>query len=295
MQPATTLSWSRLPSPVHPSGLDLCPVEKFVQSIDVLQGRLHSGTLERVSGSEAVVSNYLRRFTPQRCRHNVGERYNNQDWPASRRSYNRPPLLVDMGDGTTGTRFLACVTTRLKIKTNHNIFPEKGLTDRTAFYDSFDAVLDSPVPYELDGIFSTHLPNQTAPFISVRDPWDWVRSRRRHHPGAVNWASANGGCGMPGTKIGTNDSAIDDVARDLVTWWSWAICVAAERNGAGPTSVPIINLFDDDQCVSALMMLRAMKRSPKHSLPLDPEAVGRVWGSCGQNLSADCAIWPQRW
>jgi len=280
---------SALPSWVHPNGLDVCPVEKFLPALDLLASRLRSGTLERVGGTEVVVSNFLHRFTRQRCRHNIGERSNNQDWPASRRSDQRPPLLVDMGDGTTGTRFLACVTTRLKIKTNHNII--KDLSNRTAFYDSFDAVMDSPVPYELDGIFATHAPNQTAPFISVRDPWDWVRSRRTHHPGAADWASANGGCGTQGAKVGTNDSAINDVARDLVTWWSWALCVAAERSGAGPSSVPIINLFDDDQCESALTMLRAMQRSPERSLPRNGVAVGRVWGSCGQNLTAACAIW----
>ena len=67
-------------------------------------------------------------------------------------------------------------------------------------------------------------------------------------------ASANGGCGMPG-KIGTNDSAIDDVARDLVTWWS-GLSAWPPSASAGP-SVPIINLFDMTiACRPA--MLRAM-------------------------------------
>ena len=60
-----------------------------------------------------------------------------------------------MGDGTTGTRFLACVVRRLKLPTFHNDPPNKEtVPDLTAWYDNYGALLDSPIPYLLDALLA---------------------------------------------------------------------------------------------------------------------------------------------
>ena len=83
--------------------------------------------------------------------------------------------------------------------------------------------------------------------------------------------------------IGTNETTNDEVARDLLVSWSWAMCVATKRDGR---PVPIINLFDDDQCASALTLQRAMRRPY-----IVPALLARAWGSCGTALSDACPLW----
>ena len=285
----------------HPSGLDLCPLDQWRLSLDVLLPRLHNGTLARAGGYEVLQANYLQRYSGHKCYHlaasNSSSLVGDKGWPPSRRSSagRRSPLLIDMGDGTTGTRFLACVVRRLKLPTFHNGGPNKStklytnqipiatVPDLTAWFDKYGAVLDSPIPYLLDALLATHPANETALFISVRDPWDWVASRRAHHRLAAHWGASTGGCGSNTVLIGTNETTGDEVARDLLVSWSWAMCVATQRDGRPP---PIINLFDDDQCASALTLQRAMRRPY-----IAPALLAHAWGSCGTNLRDACPLW----
>ena len=281
---------------LHPSGIDLCPLGQWTAALDRLLRKLRHGTLERAGGYKALVANYRGHFSGHKCDHLaaingsdfalsfvLGE----ESWPPSKRSRDgrRPPLLIDMGHGTTGTRFLTCVFRRLKIGTFHNTPPQNDtVADLTTWYDGFGALLDSPIPYLLDALLATHLANETNLFISVRDPWDWVTSRRKH-PTASSWYVSTGGCGSIGVLIGRHESSNDEVARDLLVSWSWAICVATNRD---VRPVPIVNLFDDDQCTSALMIERAMRHPKMH---IAPPVLAHAWGSCGRNLSDACPLW----
>lgn len=287
----------QIKSAPHPSGVDLCPLERWNVALHVLLSRLRNGTLERAGGYMALLSEYEKRFSGHRCTHLApanGPDFASslvgvQGWPPSRRSSAasvRPPLLIGMGDGTTGTRFLACVFRMLKMETYHNDPYPKESVSLTAWFDAFAAVLDSPIPYMLDALLATHAANETALFITVRDPWDWVRSRRAHHlPEAEHWSASTGGCGTNGVLIGRDETSNDEVARNLLVEWVWATCVATQRDGRPP---PILNLFDDDQCTSALTMKHAMRRPW-----VGAQQMARAWGSCGQDLHQDlaCPLW----
>ena len=241
----------QIKSAPHPSGVDLCPLERWNVALHVLLSRLRNGTLERAGGYMALLSEYEKRFSGHRCTHLApanGPDFASslvgvQGWPPSRRSSAasvRPPLLIGMGDGTTGTRFLACVFRMLKMETYHNNPYPKESVNLTAWFDAFAAVLDSPIPYMLDALLATHAANETALFITVRDPWDWVRSRRAHHlPEAEHWSASTGGCGTNGVLIGRDETSNDEVARNLLVEWAWATCghAARRQTSADPQSL----------------------------------------------------------
>ena len=107
-------------------------------------------------------------------------------WPLSKRARkdkypglrsDPSALILNVGAGTTGTRFLDCVVSKLGASTGHNIdhphvdknlckeasysYQEPGPNDLppydkscTAAWDKFNYASDSPVPYELAGILA---------------------------------------------------------------------------------------------------------------------------------------------
>ena len=241
-----------------PTGTDLCPMQDFTQALRHLESHMRAGTLLRAGGEETLLQHYVARFGSRRCVFNEGASEVSRFWPRSQRPAQRP-VIIDTGDGTTGTRFLACIGRTLGLRVDHNIVSQP--TNATAFYDTFDMLLDSPIPYQTHHLLATHARNQTVLMLTVRDPWDWLDSRLTHHPQrAASWGAAGGGCALTGTKLGSPNSTTL-VPRDLLTYWAWSVCRMAKREHGGLSAVPIIHLFEDDQCSSLSTMLQVFAKA----------------------------------
>ena len=223
------------------TGLELCPMSRFNPALQHLAKFLRPNSLLRAEAGEhgAVLQHYQTHFG-RPCKH-LG---NSPRWPLSGSARER--RIIDLGDGTTGTRFLACVLQKLQLSVGHNSKAPRTAS-LTSFFDQFDAILDSPVPYLTDALLATHTRDQTALMLTVRDPWDWKDSRLKHHSTATQWRAADGGCGSGFTLLGSTNST-EGVARDLLSYWAFALCLAAEREVGGLAAVPVINLFDHEQC-----------------------------------------------
>ena len=243
------------PTELHlaPTGTDLCPARDFTLALRHLETRMHAGTLLRAGGEETLLQHYVARFGSRRCS------FNGDAFPRSKLSARRP-VIIDTADGTTGTRFVACVGKSLGLKVDHNL--ETQPKNLTAFYDRFDMLLDSPIPYQTNALLETHAWDQTVLLLTVRDPWDWAHSRLNHHRagGSASWSTATGGCGSVGTKLGSPDAAVL-VPRDLLTYWAWALCRMAKRDLGGLSAVPIVHLFEDDQCSSLRSLLQVFVKA----------------------------------
>ena len=256
------------------TGLELCPMSRFNPALQHLAKFLRPNSLLRAEAGEhgAVLQHYQTHFG-RPCKH-LG---NSPRWPLSGSARER--RIIDLGDGTTGTRFLACVLQKLQLSVGHNSKAPRTAS-LTAFFDQFDAILDSPVPYLTDALLATHTRDQTALMLTVRDPWDWKDSRLKHHSTATQWRAADGGCGSGFTQLGSTNSTEGD-ARDLLSSWAWALCLAAEREVGGLAAVPVINLFDHEQCVSANTLGRVLAASGRH---IERTRLERAWRSCGSTL-----------
>lgn len=236
-----------------------CPVQDFTLALNHLMTRMRSGTLLRAGGQEALHQHYATHFGTMKCTD-----ASVQLWPRSERPAT-PKLIIDAADGSTGTRFLACIGQALGLRVAHNKRPPT--IPFTSYYDNFDMLLDSPVPYQTHPLLATHASNQTVLLLTVRDPWDWLQSRLKNHaPFAKNWSAAGGGCALAGTKLGSSD-ALTFVPRDLLTYWAWALCRMAKRERGGLSAVPIIHLFEDDQCSSLRTMMHVFVKAG-HRCPL---------------------------
>ena len=256
------------------TGLELCPMSRFNPALQHLAKFLRPNSLLRAEAGEhgAVLQHYQTHFG-RPCKH-LG---NSPRWPPSGSARER--RIIDLGDGTTGTRFLACVLQKLQLSVDHGTALPTS-TALTAFFDQFDAILDSPVPYLTDALLATHTRDQTALMLTVRDPWDWKDSRLKHHSTATQWRAADGGCGSGFTLLGSTNST-EGVARDLLSYWAFALCLAAEREVGGLAAVPVINLFDHEQCVSANTLGRVLAASGRH---IERTRLERAWRSCGSTL-----------
>ena len=153
--------------------LDACPVDAF-RSAALHISQLLPGSLDKLGGLDEIVRVYEERYdavakdTSKTC---------DPAWPLSTRGKG---LLVNLGEGTTGTRFLECVMERSStLRGGHNIH-----TDRLslALTDAYDYLSDSPLPYEVVPLLLSHPGKLTAGvLLTLRDPVDWVRSRVEHH------------------------------------------------------------------------------------------------------------------
>jgi hypothetical protein len=120
--------------------LDVCPVSAFTAALLLVGSALSNGTIDRVGGTNALVRHYVETMQSAQCvvaepeaaadapRHRPraveGEdaavaRATSAAWPPSRRA-SGTGLLINAGEGTTGTRFLDCVLRALGARTAHN-------------------------------------------------------------------------------------------------------------------------------------------------------------------------------
>lgn len=103
-------------------------------------------------------------------------------------------LIVNVAEGTTGTRWLDRVMATLGFRHSHNNMNVNYTAYASPIYEY---IADSPVPYQANEIIDAY-PNAVF-FMSMRDGEDWRTSRIRHHlymdPGR-HWHPAFDICGQ---------------------------------------------------------------------------------------------------
>eukprot|EP00746_Dinoflagellata_sp_MGD_P007662 gnl/MRDRNA2_/MRDRNA2_115216_c0_seq1.p1 gnl/MRDRNA2_/MRDRNA2_115216_c0~~gnl/MRDRNA2_/MRDRNA2_115216_c0_seq1.p1 ORF type:complete len:279 (-),score=29.55 gnl/MRDRNA2_/MRDRNA2_115216_c0_seq1:51-887(-) len=87
-------------------------------------------------------------------------------------------LIVNLGQGTTGTRWLARVMASLGFHSAHNCIK---VGPNAYASDEFEYISDAPVPYQATHIIQGY-PNAVFLF-SLRDAEEWRVSRLEHHNG----------------------------------------------------------------------------------------------------------------
>jgi hypothetical protein len=230
-----------------------------------------NGSCERAGGAGVLVSNFVTKHTSARCLTEPEP----PAWPLSRRI--GAGMLLNLGDGSTGTRFTECAVGALfpglrrmhggrhaVRRCNLTVDGKYGVGSRmdcTQYWDSGGYISDTPVPEQLAALLATHPGNLTAGvLLSLRDPWAWRRARlageayERLKP--ASWRARGDPhardvtpptlCegGGPVTSVG--DPSDPDgvmVARDVLTYDAWALCVA-KRAGH---DVLAFSLFDSSE------------------------------------------------
>ena len=119
--------------------LDVCPVSAFTAALVLVGSALSNGTIDRVGGTNALLRHYVETMQSAQCvvaepeaaadapRHRpraveeedaAAARAMSAAWPPSRRA-SGTGLLINAGEGTTGTTFLDCVLGALGARTKH--------------------------------------------------------------------------------------------------------------------------------------------------------------------------------
>ena len=176
-----------------PTALELCPAADFADALFSLSPLLPLA-VARGGGLGALTARYARKFGSAVC-------------PAARAAAGWPPsnrtgrLLLNMAEGTSGTRMVDCVLTKRGMRTAH--FPEvatplvpkrataagqlhpctrgAGAESCTGQYDQYQYVSDTPVAQVAQLLLQTHSAAQVAAVLTLRDPWGWVVSRTNSH------------------------------------------------------------------------------------------------------------------
>ena len=152
--------------------------------------------------------------------------------------------LINLGEGTTGTRFLSCVFESLGFRTSHNE-PVSEANDFKSLSD-YDYVSDNPMNMQGAHILATRHGGQIPGVIlSLRDPIDWARSRLSHHVGggAKHWRpeSACLGYGGPLTELNRMPLAV-------MTYNAFSACIATSPDlRYGDDHLLLINVFQADR------------------------------------------------
>ena len=268
------------------TSLDLCPVSRFRDALRLVSSKL-PGAIEGAGGFEAVVDAYESRYGAARC-----DGFSNHGaWPEShRRSDGRPGLVVNAGEGTTGTTCLDAAFVKLGLNSAHysedmrrqsvwkctNASWSHGDADCTSAYDAHDVVSDTPVAYQLPYVLSSHPGEELAgALLTVRDPKDWAIRRLEHESDdvvnavpcgcRVGWADR----AMPGTKQAdlAQCAALEKVSTDLegqqrtLIYDAWAACIIQESGHR----VFVFNLFEldvDDQATQLASALKGLGAFP---------------------------------
>ena len=148
--------------------------------------------------------------------------------------------VINLGEGTTGTRFLSCVFQRLGFRTSHN-----ELISNANDYSSlseYDYISDNPMNMQGAHILATRHGGQIPGVIlSLRDPREWARSRLAHHQGggAQHWRPASEclGYGGPLTEL-------DRMPLAVMTYNAFSACIATSPDlRYGDDHLLLINVF----------------------------------------------------
>ena len=232
------------------TGTELCPVDQFNAAMQMVLTHMPPGTLERAFGSDhAVTKNvehvYKAMFGHLPCSFGHGPK-----WPISTKQRHGMPLVICAGQGTTGTRFLACMSRGLGFKTGHNPnwVCHNMTSDCTSKYDRYEVLLDSPILQHLAPLMQAHPGNSSTYMLPLRDPWEWAKSRVSHHltQGSESWTGAESVCSSNSTRFGPLETigSNDAVARDYLVEAAWSACLILQ--GRPKDSLFMFNLFIED-------------------------------------------------
>lgn len=209
------------------------------------------GALEEAGGEDAVLAHYATIPAGPRC---VREHEVTDAWTGSKR-FGQQGLIINFGEGTTATRFLACVMDGIGYSTIHNNKElNKCAGDGTATWqpsgcreewDKYDFIADTPVPAELTKLMATHHHRKGAAayMLSLRDPVAWAKSRVHHHwPKSQTWAQT-AICGDESNLL----TSFAKVPLHKLVYDSFAHCLAtSDRYGSSESHLFMFNMFSSD-------------------------------------------------
>ena len=177
--------------------------------------------------------------------------YLSDAWPLTTR---KRPLVINAGDGSTGTRFVHCVMGKLGLRSKHAL-RNNGRPYGTRVWDAFDHISDSPVGYQVAQLLRSH-PGPTASVVlMLRNPWDWHRSRTAHHARARTscWVPANGGCGKNLTSVCNKDGF--SMEKDMLSNAAFVACRAFQGREAARVAVFSLFVEPEDNAMRKLQRL----------------------------------------
>jgi len=251
--------------------LQLCPEPEFLLAIERVMAYVRSESLARMGGTKAVLENYQRKYAvPCMAEPDLPL------WPLTNRSSKRP-LLVNMADGSTGTRFVSKVLKKIPgMRVKHHdshLYPRVGgvliwqnqsgslfnwgapnaqaaeyeHADMTSAWDEYDFFTDTPASSFAAQLFATHPGNTLGVMHTIRDPFDWVESRVSHHTNQSDTSNStlspgNGGCAVNFTRFMRDNHDGVSAQRDMFTELVWVTCRAYQHRS--PDLVFLLNLFD---------------------------------------------------
>jgi hypothetical protein len=218
---------------------DTCPEAEFRVALKAVSSFV-PGALDRAGGTESVVSRYLKakRDPTSEClskaQCSAGKKCR---WPESQRGTESGyGVFVNLGEGSTGTRFLTCIFSGLGLKTAHDIEATKdpycmGKKENcTGAWDKYDYLSDWPITDLGSTLMATHRTKALAgALLSLRDPQEWRKKRLTEHisQGSDMW-QASAPCHPSIPTLG-DDSADWDLIK--LTYDSWSACIANHHRG----------------------------------------------------------------
>ena len=194
-------------------------------------------------------------------------------WPLSKRTR---PLVINAGDGSTGTRFMHCVMGKLGLKSVHQ-FRNGGRAYGTRVWDEFDHISDSPVGYMATQLLRSHPGNLASVVLMLRNPWDWHRARQASHYRARSgscWQPANGGCGQNFTSMCNKDGF--SMERDMLSNAAFVACLAFQ--GRAAARVAVFSLFAEPEGGAMYRLQGLLNTSGYPGITMPRMAV--AWKAC---------------
>jgi len=239
---------------------DMCPVETFKTVLKYLLTA--EGLLKNVTPPVTLAN------TMQRYKNLTKEEpmcnYSKSTWPYK----SGKPLIMDLGLGTTGTRWLTTSMRGRCHAVGHNIQdPARGSslrcsspTNCMAIVDRFDFIADSPIPYIAVPLLLS-FPNSYA-INTLRDPVSWIKSRLSGTHENINGAAetlAPGPCGHTRNPLGVyvglevdnihirerNKVVVNPAAAvDVMVFQTFVTCISQEM--CSPNRFLTINVFREN-------------------------------------------------
>jgi len=297
--------------------LAACPVEAFRESA-LHVASLLPGALSKLGGIEKVVKKYQMVVKKYQIRYDnhapqKKERHScNPAWsPLSTRNNSssglldgpqRPGLTIDLGAGTTGTRFVDCVlSTSSDLKCGHHILALKGgwTEEITRAADEYDYVSDSPVPLLIVPLLLSHPGSLNAGvLLSLRDPFTWMESRLDQHASDHCCSIPTAPCGQPlhmrTVRGKMNRPAVADAQRyeyamQFFIYQAWAACLGSSPQlGYSTSNLFAFNLFEQLPANLQGELHAAIDRFVPHRRhPSAPtkDAFDQAWAKCSHKSS----------
>jgi len=204
--------------------LETCSVERFNASLASL---VSGGFIQESNSTSLALSRYLEIAEQNRC-------------SGSNRTVSQKPLIINVGEGSTGTKSLNGIMRNLSYNTCHFC---QDLALNPESVDSYDMISDTPVPWYTWEWLQSY--PQALFIMTMREPVDWRASRVNNH--STPWQGAP--CGRSDLCHGAPAASVGECAADapqtyVVAYSTWAKCVLpADR-------LHVTSVFTDDQVQS---------------------------------------------